>query len=123
MRPTRERLREIEWHALWDGRAEGLKSQAKLGAILEEINKAFGPRPGLLTWETGLAFREDTGKIIDNPTSWKAWLDGLSNLSARAASRLIYRRPVAEIHQLQKELPGPRALEKLLYELFGDLKN
>lgn len=122
MKPTRERLRELEWHAIWDNRAEGIKAESKLRKVVDEIAQNFGPQPGLLNWETGISLGEETGEIIDNPTSWKAWLEALLQLPLEIASRLIYRRPVAEIHRLQNELPGSRALNKVLVDLFGDLK-
>jgi len=122
MKPTRQRLRELEWHAIWDSRTEGINAENKLRKVIDEIAQNFGPQPGFLRWETGISLTEGTGEIIDNPTSIKAWVEGLLHIPFEVATRLLYRRPVAEIHHLQKELPSSRALKKVLFELFGDLK-
>ena len=123
LKPTRERLRELEWTALWGKRAESVEAEGKIQNVLNEIAQHFGQHPGLLSWEKGISLGKDTGEIASNPTSWKAWLTALSSLPVEIARRLANRRPVAEIHRLQQELPGARMLNKSIDDLFGKLKN
>jgi hypothetical protein len=123
LEPTRERLRALEWHARWGTRTESIKAEGKIQEILAEIARQFGPRPGLLKREKGISFRGDIAEIADNPTSWKAWLTAISSLPAEVATRLAHQRPVAELHYLQRELPGPGTLNKALDDLFGTLRS
>jgi hypothetical protein len=123
LKPTRERLRELERNALWGSRTESIEAEEKIHKVLNEIVQHFGLRPGLFSWKRGISLAGESGDIIDNPTSWKAWLTGLVSLPVEIALRLSQRRPVAEIHNLQQALPGPRTLDKSLYELFGEIKS
>lgn len=123
LRPTRERLREIEWDSYWVNWTEHLKAKNKIKDVLSEIHEHFGSHPGLISWKRGISFAEEAGGIIESPTSPTAWVKTFLSLPAHVARRLISRRPIAEIHSLQQAIPGPRALDKTIHDLFGDVKS
>jgi hypothetical protein len=115
---TRREFAMLEFDALWE--KDSASAQARMERILAEIEHGFGPHPGLFTWEKGLSFAEDTAKTVAQPTNPASWIQLLST-PVEAMRQLAAKRPVAAIHDLRREIPGPLSLRKNVEDLFGPI--
>jgi hypothetical protein len=116
---ARRSLATLEWDALWAPREDSIAAETKFEKILEEIARSYGPHPGLFSLEKGISFANDAIEVAEDPASWKAWLTAIGAFPHDLANRLVARRPVAEIHDLRMDIPGPLALRNSIDSLFG----
>jgi hypothetical protein len=125
--PLRKRLHDIEDRLLWRSYDEALAAEAQWNNILVEIERDF-TEPTLRHASAEIKVRQalnlagPASDLVDKPVSPGAWAKALLGAPLEAVYRMLRRRPVIEIHRLQRQLPGPLQLEELINNLFGEVR-
>jgi hypothetical protein len=118
--PVRDELGDLEYRMLSGSRDAAVQLERRWQSIVGEIDKAFGLSPQLVTLSSGISVAQDAAGILDNATSLSAWVQVLK-LPVNVLSRLLLRRPVAQLHRLRKELPGAVRLRSAVNLMFPEM--
>lgn len=126
--PLRNRLHDIE-DRLQGRRSydEELAAEAQWNSILAEIERdftrsSFRHASAEVKIERALNLAGPVNEFIDKPTSPGTWAKALLGAPLKVVYHTLRRRPVIEIHRLQRQLPGSKQLEKLISNLFGEVR-
>jgi hypothetical protein len=121
LRPLRSRVQRLESEAVTGMRSRAIAIERGWTQTIRELERSYGPSPGLVSFHTGLGLAEDTAAVGDNPTDWKQWLSLLAGAPVGVVRRVLARRPVVELIRLRRELRASKAIARGLKELFPDL--
>jgi len=124
--PLRKRLHAIE-KKLQDSYEKYLAAEAQWNSILAEIERDF-TEPSFKYASAEVKIRQalnlagPVSDLMDKPMSPGTWAKALLGAPLEAIYRMLRRRPVIEIHRLKRQLPGPLQLERLISNLFGEVR-
>lgn len=121
LRPFRQRIRQRELAAITGMRTRAIAFERKWTRTIRELERSYGPSPGIVSLRGGLGLAQDMSNLGDNPADWKRWLSSLTGASVGMVRRYFDRRPVVELIKLRRAYGASGALAHRLNQLFPDL--
>lgn len=101
---------------------EMLAAKRRWRQVIAEASRSFAIDPSLVSLEDGYSFAEEIPTNLDDFSNPAAWIGALRSLPGELLRRLLRRRPLAELHSLGKELPGPSGIRRDARALFGEIQ-
>ena len=117
LKPTRQKLQELEWEALAKGVRHSDKVKTKWKAILREVEKTFGGGAASFDYDKAADLTGSAAKVVTNPYGVEAWLKMLKK-PAEIVNRIVNKGPLIAIHRLYPQLGGSERAEKAIHRLF-----
>jgi hypothetical protein len=98
---------------------EQQKAQIKWDAVCTELQRAYGEDPSIVNIRKALKYGDGLGSVADDVTQYESWTKLILGLPVEMIKRVLARRPIIEIHDLRREVPGRVRLYRAIEKLFG----
>lgn len=118
----RTTLRDAQEQLKYGTHDEALLAETKWNNAIEELQRAYGSEPDILTVRKLISFGPELARIADDASKYGSWTKALLTLPLEVASRIIARRTVVDLHQLRENVPAGGALDLAIKSLFGRVK-